>query len=101
MSQESPDSAPTRAELEHRLDAARHELQELQAQMETIKEEIAADVDSRWASMWRTPEVFDLKVSARLSADERYQSLLGRAREAQREADSAAAELDRTDGESS
>jgi BMFP domain-containing protein YqiC len=62
-------------------DAARHELEQLRERMAVIKQEAAADVDRKWGSPFRTQEVFDLKVKARLSGNDEYRSLQGRVRE--------------------
>ena len=97
MSQEeshSPPPAAERAEAQGRLDAAREELQELHRRMDAIKQEVTDEVDQAWQSTARTPELVDVKVSARLSAHEEYQSLMGRVREAERVESSLAAELE-------
>lgn len=99
MSQEEePHGAPPvgRAEVQSRLDAARGELQELHRRMDAIKQEVADEVDRRWESTARNPQMFDVKVSARLSAHEEYQSLMGRVREAEQVEASLAAELEGT-----
>lgn len=67
------------------------ELERIQARMDEIREEAAEDVDEKWTSTWRTPEVFDLKVKTRLSSHEEFQSLLRQKRELQEEGDAAAA----------
>lgn len=64
-------------------DAARQELEQLRARMAVIKGEAAAEVDRKWGSAFRTPEVFDLKVKARLAGNEEYRSLQDRVRDAE------------------
>lgn len=58
----------------------------LQERMEEIKRTVADEVDRSWQSQWRSEEMFAVKVSARLSAHEEYQSLLERARRQQQDA---------------
>ena len=55
----------------------------MRERMAVIKEEVVAEVDQKWASPFRTPEVFDLKVKARLSGNEEYRSLQRRVRDAE------------------
>jgi BMFP domain-containing protein YqiC len=69
------------AEVQGSADAARQELEQLRERMAVIKHEAAAEVDRKWGSPFRTPEVFDLKVKARLSGNDEYRSLQGRVRE--------------------
>ncbi|MDQ2882601.1 MAG: hypothetical protein M3Y48_15770 [Actinomycetota bacterium] len=65
------------AEVQEGVDAAQ-ELAEMRARMAVIKEEAAVEVDRKWVSPWRTPDVFDLKVKTRLTANEEYRSLQAR-----------------------
>lgn len=81
MSDEDPDGVQSRSQLESRHQEAHQELQELRQRMDAIKQEIADEVDRRWVSPWRSEEMFDVKVSARLSSHEEYRSLLGQLRE--------------------
>ncbi|MBV9163748.1 MAG: hypothetical protein JO281_19855 [Pseudonocardiales bacterium] len=69
------------AEVQGGADAARQELEQLRERMAVIKQEAAADVDRKWGSAFRTQEVFDLKVKARLSGNDEYRSLQVRVRE--------------------
>lgn len=97
VSQEEPQAAPPaaeRAEVQGRLDAAREELQEFNRRMDAIKQEVVDEVDRKWEARGRTPELFDVKVNARLAAHEEYRSLMSRAREAERAEASLAAELE-------
>lgn len=55
----------------------------MRARMAVIKEEAAAEVDQKWGSPFRTQDLFDLKVKARLSGNEEYRSLQSRAKEAE------------------
>jgi hypothetical protein len=71
------------AEVQGRVDAARQELAEMRGRMAVIKEEAAAEVDKKWGSPFRTKDVFDLKVKARLSGNEEYRSLQRRVQEAE------------------
>ena len=61
----------------------RRELERLRARMAEIKQEVAADVDQKWGSPFRTQELFDLKVKTRLSSNDEYRSLQGRVQEAE------------------
>jgi hypothetical protein len=63
------------ADVQGGVDAVRQELTQLRAQMAVIKQETAAEVDRKWGSPFRTHEVFDLKVKARLSGNDKYRSL--------------------------
>ncbi len=65
------------------VDALRQELEQLRERMAVIKEEAAADVDQKWASPYRTQDVFDLKVKARLSGNDEYNKLRSRIQEAE------------------
>ncbi|MGH3775837.1 MAG: hypothetical protein ACRDRR_08870 [Pseudonocardiaceae bacterium] len=65
------------------VDAVRQQLAEMRGRMAVIKEEAAADVDQKWGSPFRTQDVFDLKVKARLSGNEEYRSLQRRVQEAE------------------
>lgn len=49
--------------------------------MNEIREELAAEVDRNWSSPWRSPDVFEAKVTARLSSHDEYRSLLDRTRQ--------------------
>jgi hypothetical protein len=64
------------------VDAVRQELAQLNERMAVIKQEAAVEVDRKWVSPWRTPEVFDLKVKTRLTSHEEYRSLQERVRNA-------------------
>jgi len=63
-------------------DAARQELVQLRERMAVIKQETAAEVDSKWVSPWRTQATFDLKVKTRLTGHQEYRSLQDRVRDA-------------------
>ncbi|MDQ3762763.1 MAG: hypothetical protein M3460_14225 [Actinomycetota bacterium] len=69
------------AEVQGGVDPTRQELAQLRERMEAIKQEAAAEVDSKWGSPWRTQEVFDLKVKTRLSGNDEYRSLQNRVQE--------------------
>ncbi len=62
-------------------DAGRQELQDLRERMGEIKEEVTADVERKWTTPWRTPDVFDLKVTTRLTGHTEYRSLRVRLKE--------------------
>ena len=64
------------------VDAVRQELAQLTERMAVIKQEAAVEVDRKWVSPWRTPEVFDLKVKTRLTSHDEYRSLQERVRNA-------------------
>ncbi len=70
------------AEAQGGVDAMRQELEQLNERMAVIKKEAAVEVDSKWVSPWRTPQVFDLKVKTRLTSHQEYRSLQERARDA-------------------
>jgi hypothetical protein len=59
------------AEVQGGADAVRQDLTQLREQMAVIKQEVAAEMDRKWGSPFRTHEVFDLKVKARLSGNDR------------------------------
>ncbi|HKR50226.1 MAG TPA: hypothetical protein VJT72_11700 [Pseudonocardiaceae bacterium] len=71
------------AEVQVGVDAVRQELVEMRGRMAVIKEEAAAEVNRKWVSPWRTPDVFDLKVKTRLTGNQEYRSLQGRVKEAE------------------
>lgn len=75
------------ADTQSSTDAGRRELVHLRERMSVIKGEVAADVERKWTTPWRTPDVFELKVQTRLSGHTEYRSL--RARLKQIEADLA------------
>lgn len=62
--------------------AARQELAEMCERMAVIKQEAAAEVERNWASPWRTPATYDLKVKTRLTGHQEYRSLQNRVRDA-------------------
>ncbi|MFY9808676.1 MAG: hypothetical protein WCC38_01790 [Pseudonocardiaceae bacterium] len=70
------------AEVPGDVDAAQ-ELAEMRERMAVIKQEAADEVERKWTSPWRTPQVFDLKVKTRLTAHEEYRSLQARVRAAE------------------
>jgi len=78
-----PNVSQEGAEVQGGADAVRQELEQLRERMAVIKQEAAAEVDRKWGSPFRTQEVFDLKVKARLSGNAEYRSLQGRVREAE------------------
>lgn len=71
------------AEVQGSVDAARQGLAEMRGRMAVIKEEAVAEVDQKWGSPFRTQDLFDLKVKARLSGNEEYRSLQRRVQEAE------------------
>jgi hypothetical protein len=71
------------AEVQGGADAMRQELAQLRERMAVIRQEAAAEVDRKWGSSFRTQEVFDLKVKARLSGNDEYRSLQVRVRGAE------------------
>lgn len=81
MNQERRYDVSDRAELETRHELARRQLQELRRKMDAIKQEVADDVHRNWSSMWRTDEMFQVQVSARLSSHEEYRSLVSQVRD--------------------
>jgi hypothetical protein len=64
-------------------DAVRRELAEMRERMAVIKQESAAEVDQKWGSPFRTQELFDLKLKARLSGNDEYRSLRRRVQDAE------------------
>lgn len=61
------------------------ELPALQQRMAAIKEEVTAEVEAKWVTPHRNPEVFDSKVNARLAAHQEYRSLLDQMRKIEAE----------------
>lgn len=64
-------------------DAVRQELEQLREQMAAIKQEVAAVVDEKWGSPYKSKDVFEMKVQARLSSHGQYQKLRARVKEAE------------------
>jgi hypothetical protein len=56
------------------------ELQTVRAELATIRQAVAADVDRTWTSAWKSPETVDAKVRARLAGHAAYQALRVRER---------------------
>ncbi|MGH8571631.1 MAG: hypothetical protein ACREX8_03520 [Gammaproteobacteria bacterium] len=76
MSQgDSTQETPAGADDRNSADDGRRELQDLRERMGTIKQEVAADVERKWTTPWRTPDVFDLKVATRLTGHTEYRAL--------------------------
>ncbi len=75
------------------VDAVQQELTQLRERMAVIKQETTDEVDQKWGSPYRTKDVFDLKVQARLQGNEEYRKLRVRVKEAEAKlaADSGAA----------
>lgn len=69
-------------EVEGRTDWVRQELEQLREQMAVIKQAVAAEVERKWVSPWRTHQVFDLKVQTRLAGNHKYRSVQNRVRDA-------------------
>ncbi|MGH4024304.1 MAG: hypothetical protein ACRDRV_06935 [Pseudonocardiaceae bacterium] len=59
------------------------DLSALRERMKVIKEEVTAEVEEKWVTPYRTPEVFDMKVNARLAAHQEYRELQARVRDAE------------------
>ncbi len=95
MSQDGVYDTRGRAELESRQQVAREQLDELREKMDAIRQEVAEDVDRNWTSMWRTTQMFDLKVTTRLASHEEYRSLLGQTRDIEAVEATLTEELDR------
>jgi hypothetical protein len=70
------------AKIDDGVDGAQ-DLVQIRERMAVIKQEAAVEVDRKWVSPWRTPDVFDLKVKTRLTANEEYRSLQARVRAAE------------------
>jgi hypothetical protein len=51
--------------------------------MAVIKQEATAEVDRKWGSPFRSQQLFDLKVQARLAGNEEYRSLQDRVQAAE------------------
>ncbi len=64
-------------------DALRQELERMRERMAVIREETAADLDSKWGSPWKGEELFKLKLQSRLSGNNEYTSLRGRIQQAE------------------
>jgi hypothetical protein len=65
------------------LDALQQEVTKLRERMAVIKQEVTDEVNRNWASSWRTPATFELKVKTRLTSHQEYRSLQNRVRDAQ------------------
>jgi len=59
------------------------ELEQLREWMAVIKQEATAEVDRKWGSPFRSQQLFDLKVKARLAGNDEYRSLHDRVPEAE------------------
>ena len=70
------------AQFQGGVDAVRQELEQLRQRMAVIKQEATVEVDRNWASPWRTPAMFDLKVKTKLTGHQEYRSLQDRVRDA-------------------
>jgi len=57
------------------------ELEAVRAQLDTVRQAVAAEVDSTWTSAWKSPDTVDAKVRARLAGHKEYQALRVRQRE--------------------
>lgn len=102
MSGEDHASTPAGGEGDGGLEATRRERRELEERMGEIRERVRADVEANWPAMWRSPELVEAKVNARLSGHKGYQELLERvrateSREADLEAERPGGATDRTD----
>lgn len=75
MSQDGAKNASVGAEV-----PGGQDLSEVRKRMTVIKEEVAAEVEEKWTTPWRTPAVFDLKVNARLASHPEYRELQNRVR---------------------
>jgi BMFP domain-containing protein YqiC len=64
-------------------DAVRQELAQLRERMAAIKQGVADEVDQKWGSPFKSKDVFDLKVQARLSSNDEYQKLRARVKDAE------------------
>ncbi len=65
------------------VDAVQQELTQLRERMAVIRQETADEVDRKWGSPYRSPDVFDLKVQARLQGNEEYRKLRVRVKDAE------------------
>jgi hypothetical protein len=63
------------------LDALRAELDQARQRMAVIRDEVSADVEAKWTTPWRTPDVFELKVRTRLAGHREYRTLQEQVRE--------------------
>ncbi len=57
------------------------ELEAVRVQLDTVRQAVAAEVDSTWTSAWKSPDTVDAKVRARLAGHKEYQALRVRQRE--------------------
>ena len=62
------------------IDNVSAELEAVAVQLDTLRQAVAADVDSTWPSAWKSPETVDAKVRARLAGHKEYQALRARKR---------------------
>lgn len=80
-SEENAEGPSSAGNAEGGLEAAQRARRELQERMEEIRQEVYADVEANWPAMWRSPDLVEAKVNARLSGHGEYQKLLQRRRE--------------------
>ena len=57
------------------------ELEAVRAQLDALRQTVAAEVDTTWPSAWKSPDTVDAKVRARLAGHKEYQALRVRIRE--------------------
>ena len=65
-------------------DNVQPDVQALQAELDALRQAVAAEVDSTWTSAWKSPDTVDAKVRARLAGHREYQALRVRIRELER-----------------
>jgi hypothetical protein len=65
-------------------DNVQPEVQALRAELDALRQAVAAEVDSTWTSAWKSPDTVDAKVRARLAGHTEYQALRVRIRELER-----------------
>jgi hypothetical protein len=75
MTDDSPE------QLERQPAEADEEAEDIRQRMETIRQEVASEVDSGWSSAFKSEDTVDAKVRARLSGHKEYQALRARRRE--------------------
>ena len=68
-------------DLERQRAEADQETEDIRQRMETIRAEVAGEVDSGWTSAFKSADTVDAKVRARLSGHPEYQALRARRRQ--------------------
>lgn len=85
--------------IERQLAAAEEEIGDVCGRMDAIREAVGGEVDSGWASPWKSPDTVDVMIRARLTSHGEYQALRTRHRELEELQRSLAHRLDELGGD--